>query len=343
MKSSVLIIYTGGTIGMVENPATGTLEAFNFEHLNQQVPELNQFKIDLEVRSLKIPLDSSDIGPNIWVDLIEIIEENYKKFDGFVVLHGSDTMAYTASALSFMLENVNKPIIFTGSQLPIGTIRTDGKENLITAIEIAAAKQNGEAIVPEVAIYFEYALYRACRTTKVSAENFEAFQSPNYPLLAEAGVHIKYNKHAIRKGSKQDLIVRKKINTNVASVKIFPGMEHRVFQAIANIDGLEALIIETFGSGNAPQLKWLQAEIKALLNKDVIVVNITQCVTGSVLQTKYASGKHLENVGVLSGFDITYEAAIAKLMYLLSCSELSTEERKSYFQKSLRGELEVKS
>jgi L-asparaginase len=291
------------------------------------------------VKSLKVPIDSSNMSIIIWRELLELIEENYTEFDGFVIMHGSDTMAYTASAISFLLENVNKPIIFTGSQLPIGKTRTDGKENLITAIEIAAARENGRPIVPEVALYFEYSLYRANRTTKVSAENFEAFQSPNYPLLAEAGVHIKYNRYAIRKWEDARLIARKNIIDNVASIKVFPGLRRDVFQAIANLPSLKGLILETFGSGNVPSDSWFAEEITGLNERGVIVLNVTQCTTGSVIQGKYETGVHLEQAGVISGRDMTFEAAITKLMYLLSCDELTAIEKINYVGVNIRGEI----
>jgi L-asparaginase len=273
-----------------------------------------------------------------WSELLAIIKSNYNRYDGFVILHGSDTMAYSASALSFLLEGVNKPIIFTGSQLPIGRIRTDGKENIITAIEIAGAKKNGLPIVPEVAIYFEYSLYRANRTTKVSSENFEAFQSPNYPLLAEAGVHIKYNRFAIKNFSDEELTVRDEIVDDVASIKVFPGLKKEVFQAIAKLKGLKGLILETYGSGNAPISTWLTEELLLLNEREVIVINITQCTTGTVTQGKYETGVHLEKAGVISGGDMTFEAAITKLMYLLSCDELSFLEKQQYCEMNIRGE-----
>lgn len=338
-RSELLLIYTGGTIGMVEDVETGALHPINFDQLQVEIPELKKFDCNITVKSLLSPIDSSNMNVQVWKELLQIIESSYEKFDGFVIMHGSDTMAYTASAISFLLENVNKPIIFTGSQLPIGKIRTDGKENLITAIEIAAAKENGKPIVPEVALYFEYSLYRANRTTKVSAENFEAFQSPNYPLLAEAGVHIKYNRFAIRKWEDKKVIARKNINDQVASVKIFPGLRRDVFQAIANLPNLRGLILETFGSGNVPSDSWFSEEILRLNERGVIVLNITQCTTGSVIQGKYETGVHLENAGVISGKDMTFEAAITKMMYLLSCDELSIDEQKSYVDKNLRGEI----
>ena len=337
--AELLLIYTGGTIGMVEDAESGALHPINFDQLEKEIPELKKLECNITVKSLKVPIDSSNMSIIIWRELLELIEENYTEFDGFVIMHGSDTMAYTASAISFLLENVNKPIIFTGSQLPIGKIRTDGKENLITAIEIAAARENGRPIVPEVALYFEYSLYRANRTTKVSAENFEAFQSPNYPLLAETGVHIKYNRYAIRKWEDARLIARKNIIDNVASIKVFPGLRRDVFQAIANLPSLKGLILETFGSGNVPSDSWFAEEITGLNERGVIVLNVTQCTTGSVIQGKYETGVHLEQAGVISGRDMTFEAAITKLMYLLSCDELTAMEKINYVNVNIRGEI----
>ena len=338
-RSKLLLLYTGGTIGMVEDPETGALHPLNFEEIENEIPELKKFDCVITVQSLEKPIDSSNMDIEVWIELLQIMENEYDNFDGFVIMHGSDTMAYSASALSFLLENVNKPIIFTGSQLPIGKIRTDGKENLITAIEIASAKENGKPVVPEVALYFEYSLYRGNRTTKISAENFEAFQSPNYPLLAEAGVHIKYNRFAIRNSDDSDLIVRKNIIDNVASIKVFPGLRRDVFQAIANLEGLKGLILETYGSGNVPSDSWYSEEILKLNQRGVIVLNVTQCTTGNVIQGKYETGVHLEQAGVITGKDITFEAAITKLMYLLSCDELSFEEKKKYINENLRGEI----
>jgi len=337
--TELLLIYTGGTIGMVEDAETGALHPIDFTQLEKEIPELKKFDCNITVKSLVKPIDSSNMNIVIWQELLVLLESNYDFFDGFVIMHGSDTMAYTASAISFLLENVNKPIIFTGSQLPIGKIRTDGKENLITSIEIAAAKENGKPIVPEVALYFEYSLYRANRTTKVSAENFEAFQSPNYPLLAEAGVHIKYNRFAIRSWEDKKLIARKNIIDEVASIKIFPGLRRDVFQAIANLPNLKGLILETFGSGNVPSDTWFAEEIIRLNKRGVIVLNITQCTTGSVIQNKYETGVHLEQAGVISGKDMTFEAAITKLMYLLSCEELTDADKRSYLDKDIRGEV----
>lgn len=339
-RRKVQIIYTGGTIGMKEDSQSGSLQPFDFDLLIEEIPELNKFNIDISTVSTKKAVDSSDMDTTHWVELIEIIEKSYAHFDGFVILHGSDTMAYTASAISFLLENVSKPIIFTGSQLPIGKIRTDGKENLITSIEIAAAvNSSGLPIVPEVAIYFEYSLYRANRTTKISAENFEAFHSPNYPLLAEAGVHIKYNRSAINAPAEKALVCRKNVNDQVASIKLFPGITKEVFQAFTQMPHLKGLIIETFGSGNAPVREWLKEELQKLKKNKVIVVNVTQCTTGSVIQNKYLTGAHLEEAGVISGRNMTYEAAMTKLMYLLSCQELDYQEQIAYMGQNIRGEI----
>lgn len=324
---------------MVEDPKTGALHPFDFDHLFNEVPELEKLEIDLQVESIKKPIDSSNVNPDVWFELIGIIKQNYNAFDGFVILHGSDTMAYTASALSFLVENNSKPIIFTGSQLPIGTLRTDGKENLITAIEIAGAKKDGKAIIPEVAIYFEYALYRGNRTIKMSAENFEAFQSLNYPILAEAGVHIRYHDYAIAQAPKEEVFFRKSICSDVASIKIFPGMKREVFKAVAGIEGLKGLILETFGSGNAPTTDWIVEEIEELIKRGIVVVNITQCVTGPVIQGKYETSAHLERAGVIGGGNMTFETALTKLMYLLACEEISREEVGSYMKHNLRGEI----
>ena len=326
---------------MVEDATSGSLHPLDFNHLSIEVPELEKLPIDLEVTSISHPIDSSNVSPEVWLELVELIEKNYDSYHGFVILHGSDTMAYTSSALSFLLEHNQKPIIFTGSQLPIGKLRTDGKENLITAIEIAGDYEGGRPMVPEVAVYFEYALYRANRTKKISAEHFEAFQSPNYPLLAEAGVHIKYNRFAINNPSPDSpaLFCRKSVCTDVASIKFFPGMRREVFHAVASLPNLKGLVIETFGSGNAPTELWLREELEELIKKDVVVVNITQCVSGKVIQEKYETGIHLERLGVIGGGNMTFEAAICKLMYLLACEELKTADVKSYLGQSIRGEL----
>jgi len=335
----VLLIYTGGTIGMIQDPESGVLKPFDFEQITKEVPELNKFECEIEAHSFENPIDSSNMQPEIWVKIAEFIEEKYSAYDGFVVLHGSDTMAYSASALSFMLHGLNKPVIFTGSQLPIGTIRTDGKENLITAIEIAAAKKANKPLVPEVAIYFEYQLYRGNRTTKINAEDFEAFESFNYPILAEAGISIKYNfRNILEVDSESKLNVYKMFDCNVASLKIFPGITEGFVSHFLETPGLKAVVLETFGSGNAPSEEWFLNLLKQAIDKGVVIVNVTQCKGGAVDQAKYETGNGLEAIGVISGGDITFEAAITKLMLLLG-GKTATEKLKTKFLSPFCGEL----
>ncbi len=338
MKSKVLLIYTGGTIGMMQDAKSGQLKPFDFKHLTEQIPELKKFDIQLSSVSFEKPIDSSDMQPAVWVDIVNIIKKNYTSVDGFVILHGSDTMAYTASALSFMLENLNKPVILTGSQLPIGTIRTDGKENLITAIEIAAAKEKGKPIVAEVCIYFEYQLYRGNRTHKFNSEHFQAFQSANYPVLAEAGVHIKYNHSAIKKVGNKKLTVHTSLDPNIAILKMFPGITQNVVKAILNTKNCRAIIIETFGSGNTSTQKWLMDELKAAIKKGIIVLNVTQCNAGAVEQGKYATSAMLEKIGAIGGADISTEAAVAKLMFVLG-SSTNKKQIEKLLRSDLRGEI----
>ena len=338
MQSKVLLIYTGGTIGMVQDPETGALNPFDFEHLIDQVPELKKFKVQLKVQSFNPPIDSSNMSPKIWLEMSQIIFENYSSFDGFVILHGSDTMAYTASALSFMLQNLSKPVVLTGSQLPIGVIRTDGKENLITAIEIAAAKQRGKAIVPEVCIYFEYKLFRGNRTLKYNSEHFDAFRSPNYPHLCEAGINLNFNTQCIRALPSKPLKLNKALENSVVVLTIFPGINSSVVKSILSIKGLKGVIIETFGAGNAPTDATFLNELLKAINKGIIIASITQCMKGKVMPGLYETSRRLQEIGVLNGADLTKEAAIAKLMHLLG-NYTDKKIIKQLFETSLAGEM----
>jgi L-asparaginase len=338
-KISILIIYTGGTIGMVHDSLSGSLVPIDFKHITDHVPELGKFGLNLQSVSFNPVKDSSNIGPETWIKMADIIEENYNDFDGFVVLHGTDTMAYSASALSFMLENLGKPVIFTGSQLPIGLLRTDGRENLITSIEIAATLENGLPLVPEVCIYFDNELTRGNRTTKFSAEHFDAFNSPNYPPLVQVGLHLKYNKNLIRYPSTDRKIsVHKYFDTNVAILKLFPGINRNLLQSVINTRELKGLIIETFGSGNAPTYKWFIDDLKQFITKGGIIFNVTQCHGGSVEMGLYETSRELLSAGVVSGKDITSEASVTKLMHLLGrCS--TKEEVVNCLSRSLAGEI----
>ncbi|HNW98617.1 MAG TPA: type I asparaginase [Bacteroidales bacterium] len=337
-KTSILIIYTGGTIGMIEDEKSGALKPFDFKHLLKHLPELKKFNLNIDSYSFNPLIDSSNMNPAMWVELAKVIQNNYEKFDGFVILHGSDTMAFTASALSFMLENLSKPVILTGSQLPIGVIRTDGRENLITAIEIAATRKNDKPLIPEVCIYFEHNLYRGNRTHKFNAENFSAFTSANYPPLAEVGVRIKFNNQFISNPIMDFLIVHTKLDANIAILKLFPGIEKNTIEAFSQIKGLKALILETYGSGNAPTDKWFLEALEKMIKKGIIILNVTQCKGGAVAQGKYETGASLYNIGVIGGADITTEAAVTKLMYLLG-ENFAIPEIKKLLKISLRGEL----
>ncbi len=337
---SVLLIYTGGTIGMIKNQETGALENFNFDHLMQHIPELKRFNYRISSYQFNPPIDSSDMNPSHWAKLVKIISYNYDNFDGFVILHGTDTMAYTASALSFMLENLAKPVILTGSQLPIGVLRTDGKENLITAIEIAAAQHpDGTPIVPEVCIFFENQLMRGNRTTKINAENFNAFRSYNYPNLAHAGIHIKYESHLIHKPDPNKVFKPHYLfDTNVVIFTLFPGIQENVVSSILHIPGIKAVLLKTFGSGNAPQKEWFIRELKEATERGIIIVNITQCASGAVEMERYETGYHLIEAGVISGYDSTPESALAKLMFLLGHG-FNNQEIRELMNISIAGEI----
>ena len=337
-KTSILLIYTGGTIGMVKDYQTGALKIFNFKNLLNHIPEISQLDCRVESISLEEPIDSSNMNPEKWIHLAEIIESNYDEFDGFVVLHGSDTMSYTASVISFMFENLDKPIIFTGSQLPIGDLRTDAKENLITSIQIAATNKNGVPTVAEVCLYFEYKLYRGNRTTKINAEHFQAFTSPNFPPLCESGVHLKFNTDLLLKPNGHKLTIRKKLDDNILVLKIFPGIRKEVMESILNIENLKGVILETYGAGNAPSEDWFIELLNKALHKNILIINVTQCAAGKVIMGKYETSIQLEKLGVISGNDITTESAIAKMMYLLG-ENIPKNSFKTLFETSLRGEI----
>jgi len=338
-KASILLIYTGGTIGMMENPETGILEPFNFQHLKDNVPELK--KLGYAVSSIQFdpPVDSSEMGPDLWKRLVEIISNNYSLYDGFVILHGTDTMSYTASALSFMLENLGKPVILTGSQLPIGMLRTDGKENLITAIEIAAAKENGVPLIPEVCIFFENNLLRGNRTSKVSADNFNAFRSYNYPALAHSGIHIKYDLAQIyHPVSRKPLKPHYLLDENIAILKLFPGMSPQVIESILSIPNLKGVVMETYGSGNAPRYEWFLDMLKDAVNRGIVIVNVSQCIAGTVEMDRYETGHRLLEIGIISGYDSTTESAVTKLMFLFGHG-MTPDEVKDHMNCSLIGEI----
>ncbi len=343
MERSILIIYTGGTIGMKQDPVDFTLKPFNFGQILSEVPEIRKFVCRVDTYSFSPLIDSSDAQPEFWIDLARLIKKEYANYDGFVVLHGTDTMSFTASALSFMLENLEKPVVFTGSQLPIGMLRTDGKENLISAVEIAsAADEQGRPIVPEVTVFFDSHLYRGNRTIKYSAENFWAFRSENAPALADTGIHIKYNIDEIRypKQYGNPLKISETLDTDVAILKIFPGMRENMVRALVGTKGLRAVILETFGSGNAPTQKWFLDIISEADRRGLIIMNITQCIAGCVDMEAYATGIELKKMGVVSGYDSTLEAALAKLFYLMG-KYADNDVVKRELNKNLRGEISI--
>ncbi len=340
--SKILMLYTGGTIGMVKDDHTQSLKPFNFEHLLSQIPEIGQMDCEISTDSLDHPIDSSNMKPEHWLRLAKRIYTDYAHFDAFVILHGSDTMAYTSSALSFLLENLGKPVILTGSQLPIGISRSDARENLLTSLEIAIAKnEQGQAMVPEVAVYFEYDLFRGNRIHKISTEDFEAFQSLNYPKLAEAGVHIKYHKSVINPHPSKPIKLNQNLCNEVAVLTTFPGMSQAYVEAVLNISNLRGLVLRSFGSGNAPTDAWFLEALRNKIEAGLVVVNISQCDGGGVIQGKYEASKGLLEMGVLSGQDISFEAGLTKLMYLLG-ENLSPSELKKAYETNLRGELTQK-
>jgi L-asparaginase len=339
-RSKILLLYTGGTIGMVKHPETGTLKAFNFDAIAEQIPELKLLDCDTECISFETPIDSSDIDPSLWVTMVDMIETQYESFDGFVILHGSDTMSYSAAALSFMCENLSKPVIFTGSQLPIGDLRTDAKENLITSIQLAALKENGQPVIQEVGLYFEYKLYRGNRTTKINAAHFEAFESLNYAPLAQSGVSLEVSKSLLLKPQKgKQPKFHKKMDQSVGVLKLFPGISPSFMRSVLFSGGLKAIVLETYGAGNAPTAPWFIAILSEAIQNDLIIVNVTQCSGGSVLMGHYEASKGLEKIQLLNGKDISTEAALAKLMYLLG-SGVSKATFKTIFETSLRGEMQ---
>ena len=342
-KSSILLIYTGGTIGMRQDPGDLTLKPFDFSQILEEVPELQKFAFRIDSYTFDPLIDSSDVQPSLWKELATLIRDRYEEYDGFVVLHGTDTMAYSASALSFMLENLAKPVVFTGSQLPIGVARTDGKENLISAVEIASAKDaQGHPIVPEVSIFFNSKLLRGNRSTKVSSEDFSAFRSPNYPPLAEAGISIKYNSAAIRKPASWDapLEISTALDTSVSILKVHPGITPQVMKYFMCGDATRAMIIETYGSGNAPSRQWFLDIVQEAAAMGKVLMNVTQCMSGTVNMDLYATGKALEKAGVVSGRDITTEGALAKLFYLLGKGRDNTWV-KAHLGENIMGEISL--
>lgn len=338
---SIFLIYTGGTIGMKEDPADGTLKPFDFSGIMEEVPEIRKFAVSVDSYTFTPLIDSSDVEPSLWQSLAELIYENYEKYDGFVILHGTDTMAYSASALSFMLDNLSKPVIFTGSQLPIGRPRTDGKENLISAIEIATARNaQGLARVPEVCICFNSQLLRGNRSTKINSVGFDAFSSPNYPPLATAGINIKYNDSIIRSSSEHwgEMSIHTKLDTRVSILKVHPGITEEAVRDILLGKGTRAVIIETYGSGNAISKPWFLEIVREATASGKILLNVTQCLSGDVNMDLYATGRTLKDAGVISGHDITTESALGKLFYLMG-EHADNGKVKALLEKNMKGEI----
>lgn len=339
LRSSILIIYTGGTIGMKTDTATGALIPFDFSGIYEEFPSLKRLNVDIDVLTMDPVIDSSNVDPANWLALARLLRDNYPRYDGFVVLHGTDTMSYTASAMSFMLENLSKPVVFTGSQIPIGVLRTDGRENLITAIEIAGARIGSRPEVPEVSLYFQNRLFRANRTTKRSAEALNAFRSYNYPPLAEVGVNIAYNLPAILHPAETaaELRIAERLADGIEIVKLFPGLGENILRAMLSAPGLRAVVLETFGAGNAPTSEWFLRIVAEAIDRGVIVLNVTQCGGGKVSMELYETGLRLQKIGVLCGYDMTSEAAVTKLMYVLGLG-LPQDETLQLLRRPLRGE-----
>lgn len=342
MNNKVLLIYTGGTIGMGQNPITGALEPLDFNHLAESLPEFKYIRTNIDVYQFTPPIDSSDMTPKNWAQIVRIIAHNYEDYDGFVILHGTDTMAYTASALSFMLENLTKPVILTGSQLPIGQLRTDGKENLITSIELASLKdEDGNARVPEVCIYFSGRLLRGNRSTKINADGFYAFDSFNYPHLCDAGVNFVFHDHHILKPDfSRPMIPHFAMDTNVAVFSIFPGIQEKVIRNFLSSRDIRGIVMRTYGSGNAPQNSWLTPLLRQAAQRGVVIVNISQCVAGSVEMERYDNGYQLKGLGIISGHDSTVEAAITKLMFLQALYP-ETRTIRNLMSQSIAGEISI--
>lgn len=335
---NIFIIYTGGTIGMVKDE-TGTFVPFDFELIKRNLPDLSRLDYKLTVHSFDPIIDSSNMKPEIWIEMAQIIKDNYNDYDGFVILHGSDTMAYTASVLSFMLEGLQKPVILSGSQLPIGEIRTDARENMMTALEIASAKQDGISIIQEVCILFDNKLFRGNRSFKYNSAKFEAFRSPNYPVLVEAGIHLKYNTDALLNNMDKEFILHTKLDNRVGVLKLFPGISPQTIKSILDAD-VRSIVMETFGSGNTTTDNWFLDLLKEAIEQGKNILNISQCKVGSVELGRYETSQGLKSIGVLNGYDLTFEAAVTKLMYLQG--ELDDQKEVAHWvEKDIRGELTV--
>ncbi|MFT3703652.1 MAG: type I asparaginase [Agriterribacter sp.] len=339
--TKLFIIYTGGTIGMVYSEDTGSLVPMGFQEIKFHIPEIAKLGYEFDMHTFNPPIDSSNMSPEIWIQLANLIHDNYHAYDGFIILHGSDTMAFTASALSFMFSNLNKPVILTGSQLPIGEIRTDAKENIITTMEIAGAKENGRALVPEVCIYFDYFLFRGNRTKKYNTEKFEAFYSFNYPPLAEAGINIQYKEKSILIPGDAPFAVNTKLDNNITVLKMFPGINRYAVDSVLQTPGLKAVIMETFGNGNTTTAPWFIESLAQAIKNDIIIVDRTQCDGGSVELGRYETSTYLKEIGVTNGNDMTFEAAVTKLMWLLG-QDLPVSQVKKLLESSLKGELTEK-